>query len=298
MANAIDGVNQTNAQGRQRLAFLVVIGSFLTIFLLVGALLSIAELSTSNLHASDLAEKTFNVILPVLAGWVGTVLAFYFSAQSMERASASLDKAIASGSPADGKTASEIMVPRGQIKELIDLDKEGEKADELNLSVLRGRFTGPSGGELKPPAATATPAGETPPAAPAAIGSPPPSPAPDDTQRSPQVPAVPVTRLIFVNGAVFRYVLHISTLNAFLVKRASDVATLTFETLRSDPDMLRQISRLVVFVSAATTLKDVKVALDRVPGAQDVIVTATGNSSDPMLGWISNVDLVKTLNGP
>jgi hypothetical protein len=87
-------------------------------------------------------------------------------------------------------------------------------------------------------------------------------------------------------------------LNAFLVKRASDVATLTFETLRSDPDMLQQISRLVVFVSAATTLKDVKVALDRVPGAQDVIVTATGNSSDPMLGWISNVDLVKTLNGP
>ena len=107
-----------------------------------------------------------------------------------------------------------------------------------------------------------------------------------------------MTRLIFVNGAVFRYVLHISTLNAFLVKRASDVATLTFETLRSDPDMLQQISRLVVFVSAATTLKDVKVALDRVPGAQDVIVTATGNSSDPMLGWISNVDLVKTLNGP
>jgi hypothetical protein len=267
VANETDSVGQTNAQGRQRLAFLVVIGSFLTIFLLVGALLSIAELSSSNTYASALAEKTFNVIVPVLAGWVGTVLAFYFSAQSSERASASLDKAIASSSLADGEKGSEIMVPLGQIKELIDLDKV--KAEDLKLSELRGRFTGPSAGALDQPAL-------------------PPQ----------EAPSVPVTRLIFVNGAVFRYVLHISTLNAFLVKRANETGTLTFDDLRRDPDMLQQISRLVVFVSAATTLKDVKVALDRVAGAQDVIVTATGNSSDPMLGWISNVDLIKALNGP
>jgi hypothetical protein len=113
----------------------VVIGSFLTIFLLVGALLSIAEWNSANSGASQLAEKTFNVILPVLASWVGTVLAFYFSAQSLDRASASFDNAISATRPGDGKKASEVMVPYGQIKELIELDKDSPSG--LYLTKLR-----------------------------------------------------------------------------------------------------------------------------------------------------------------
>ena len=48
-------------------------------------------LETFTLHPEQLNPSA---ILPVLAGWVGTVLAFYFSASSHERTSSSLDKVI------------------------------------------------------------------------------------------------------------------------------------------------------------------------------------------------------------
>ncbi len=69
----------------------------------------------------------------------------------------------------------------------------------------------------------------------------------------------------------------------------------TFADMLADEETLQQVSKLVVFVSAATTLADAKMALDKVRGAQDIIVTPSGNATDPMLGWLSNVDLTKAL---
>jgi hypothetical protein len=63
----------------------------------------------------------------------------------------------------------------------------------------------------------------------------------------------------------------------------------------ADEETLSQISKLVVFVAGTATLGDAKTALDKVAGAQDIIVTATGNSTEPMLGWLSNIDLIKAL---
>jgi hypothetical protein len=65
--------------------------------------------------------------------------------------------------------------------------------------------------------------------------------------------------------------------------------------LLKDQDLINQISKLVVFVSAAATLADAKAALDKVTGAQDIFVTPTGNAIEPMIGWLSNVDLTKAL---
>src|SRR5262245_37085469 len=78
--------------GRDRLARLVVVGSFLTVFLLVFALLLIAQ--GTNQNATQVAERAFTTVLPVLAGWVGTVLAYYFSAASLEATTNSLEKVI------------------------------------------------------------------------------------------------------------------------------------------------------------------------------------------------------------
>jgi len=52
----------TPPRGRDRLARMVVVGSFLTLFLLVAALISLA-----NSSASNAADKAFNSILPALA---------------------------------------------------------------------------------------------------------------------------------------------------------------------------------------------------------------------------------------
>jgi hypothetical protein len=242
---------------RDRLALVVVIGSFLTIFGFVFALLVLAGQNSNG--ASAVAEKTFNTTLPVLAAWVGSVLAFYFSARSNERTSDSLNQVIAQtgGLSTPSVTVSEKMIPFGSIREPINL--RARSPETIQLSELQEKFKTSDGG-------------------------------------------APITRLVFHDDGVFRYVLHESTLNAFLEKNRAATATVTpppplptFAGLLADPESLRQISKLVVFVSASATLKDAKAALDAVPGAQDIIVTGTGNASGPMLGWLTNVDLIKVL---
>ncbi len=111
--------------------------------------------------------------------------------------------------------------------------------------------------------------------------------------------------MLFTERGVFRYVVHIGTLNAFILKRQAgttatppipfDLAKATFADMLADEETLRQIAKLVVFVSASTSLGDAKTALDNVNGAQDIIVTGGGNATEPMLGWLSNVDLIKAL---
>jgi hypothetical protein len=243
--------------GRERLARWVVVGSFLTIFMLVFALLLLAKQNAGS-DASKAAENAFNAILPVLAGWVGTVLAFYFSAASQERTSNSLDSVIqrtGQGTAGPGRPLAEKMLPLASILEVQDLTKT--KPEEIKLATLK---------KLVDPTA-----------------------------------AKPITRIMFVENGVFRYIVHVGTLDGFLLKRttgegARSIDELTFADMLLDPETLRVISKLVVFVSAAATLGEAKTALDSVAGAQDVIVTATGNASAPMLGWISNVDLTKALN--
>jgi hypothetical protein len=235
---------QLSLRGRNRIARTVVLGSFLTLFLLIVAVVGLAE--TSNTGASDAAKTALNTILPVLAGWVGTVLAFYFSSASQERTSATLDKAIAqSGGGADQSTlVSDLMIPLSKIAAVQKLDDTNTPAT-ISVATLKSTF--------------------------------------NDF----------VTRILFIENGVFKYIVHIGTLNAFLVGKDGNAAQLTFADMLLDPDVLNQISKLVVFVSGSTTLADAKAALDKVPGAQDIIVTATGKAADPMLGWLSNVDLIK-----
>jgi hypothetical protein len=243
-ATPAPNTEQLSLRGRNRIARTVVLGSFLTLFLLIIAVVGLAE--TSNTGASDAAKTALNSILPVLAGWVGTVLAFYFSSASLERTSATLDKAIAqSGGGADQSTlVSDQMIPLSKIAAIQKLDDTNTPA-KISIATLKSTF--------------------------------------NDF----------VTRILFIENGVFKYILHVGTLNAFLVGKDGNAAQLTFADMLLDPDVLNQISKLVIFVSGTTTLADAKAALDQVPGAQDIIVTATGKATDPMLGWLSNVDLIK-----
>ncbi len=257
---ATDGALQTTSsepatayipRGRDKLATLVVVGSFLTVFALAGTLIAIAQ--SGDKEAIETTKTVFTTILPVLAGWVGTVLAFYFSAQSQERASASLDKVINQGGLGGAGPSAQVstkMLPYAKIGGLQDLGKT--KPQIITIKGLQDEFnvTLPNGAK--------------------------------------------VTRLLFVENGTFKYVLHESTLNAFIVKNP-DVTGKTFADMLVDEETLRQISKLVVFVSASATLGDAKAALDKVNGAQDIIVTGTGNSTEPMIGWLSNNDLTKAI---
>jgi hypothetical protein len=233
---------------RYKLARLVVFGAFCTIFLLVSVLVALGQLGSAS--ASQLAEKTFNSILPVLAGWVGTVLAFYFSAQSLERTSNALDNVVqrvGAGGGGGGPNVTTKMIPRADIRGIIDITKQ--KPTELSLGTLKQMFVSEK-----------------------------------------------ATRLVFIDdkGAV-RYVLHEATLNAYLAK--GDMGDKHFSDLLADSSFERQIASQIAFVSVNATLRDAKEALDKVSGAQDIIVTSTGQGTDPLLGWLTNVDLIRALDG-
>ena len=249
--NGARGPLKTPILGRARLARLVVVGSFLTLFLLAGVLVSFAN----HGNGAEAAEKAFNSILPVLAGWVGTVLAFYFSSASQDSANNILDRTIQRSSrtlPPSDELVSSKMIPSPAIVGTRNLKKN--PPESIALSTLRQDFAG------KLPNGAA------------------------------------VTRLFFLEDGVFKYVLHSSTLNAFIAD--ADPAVLqgaSFADLLKNPDIVDQISKLVVFVSTTATVGAAKNALDRVAGAQDVIVTPTGNATEQMLGWMSNVDLTKAL---
>jgi hypothetical protein len=234
-------------RGRDRLAQYVVVGSFLTLFLLVSALIGLAQISIPQVR--ETATNAFTAILPVLAGWVGTVLALYFSAASHQASLEAISRS--GGRPGPSTWVSEKMIPVSSIVGLKRLEEKGPQ--DISILDLQQAFRGqlPNGAK--------------------------------------------VTRLLFVERGIFKYIMHFATLNAFIVKNPAGATEKTFADMLADEETLRQISQLVVFVSASTTLGDAKAALDKVSGAQDIIVTGSGNATEPMLGWLSNIDLTKTL---
>src|SRR5262249_5203015 len=53
------------------------------------------------------------------------------------------------------------------------------------------------------------------------------------------------------------------------------------------------ITRTIARIAETATLADAKVAMEATPNCQDVIVTATGAGSAPMLGWVTNIDIAR-----
>ena len=47
------------------------------------------------------------------------------------------------------------------------------------------------------------------------------------------------------------------------------------------------------FVSRGETLEDAKSAMQRLKGAQDVIITKSGEPDTPVVGWLTNVDILR-----
>lgn len=266
---------QIQDASRYNLARWVMVGAFLTMFLLVGAMLATAQINKGIQEA----EKAFTVLVPVLAGWVSTVLAFFFSAQSQERTNQLLQSQLDSNAAATARREvqplSTAMIPAVKILKKVDLANPDAAPGKLTVGQIAKLF------------------GTT-------------------TEVVAGVPAGgPVSRLIFVEGGEFRFVMHESALNAYWRQistgengAARDPAADTLEMMLKKElltDSGRTFGALLtgsfVVQPGSATLKAAKAALDASPGAQDIIVTATGTPKEPLLGWLTNVDLLKQING-
>ena len=104
-----------------------------------------------------------------------------------------------------------------------------------------------------------------------------------------------ITRIPIVdaNGVVL-YIVHQSGLFKFLAEKAlagaADIDKLTLQDLVDDAEIKNWVAN-IVYISEQASVADAKSTMEQQAGCQDLIVTKTGSKAEPMLGWMTNVDI-------
>lgn len=100
---------------------------------------------------------------------------------------------------------------------------------------------------------------------------------------------------ILDDGDVAKLVLHQSIVYRFIAesgKTRAEALSGTLDALLNYSDS-QVLANAFAFVPRPASLADAKAAMDRTAHAQDVFVTATGQPGEPVLGWLTNVDIAR-----
>jgi hypothetical protein len=230
---------KNNWFSRELIALIVIAASIVIIAVICWIAISSAEAD----KVSATAEKMLTIVLPVLATWVGAVIAFYFGRENFESAQAHVRELV--GSMPSGTTPSAAVFT--VMRKLEDTTHiKGSDAGKLQIVMVKAHFAGN------------------------------------------------VTRLLIINDAsAAMYVIHKSSIEEF--ENEGGKATATLNTFLSDRKSKKNLSFGPGFgfvtVSKDVTIDDAKQSLESAPGCRDIIVTETGDSKEPVLGWISNTRL-------
>jgi hypothetical protein len=76
-----------------------------------------------------------------------------------------------------------------------------------------------------------------------------------------------------------------------------DINTQHLSDFVNDPAVNEFVEKSLVFVSKATTLGEAKQKMEATKNCQDVFVTETGLPTEPLLGWLTNVDITRNIAG-
>jgi hypothetical protein len=105
-----------------------------------------------------------------------------------------------------------------------------------------------------------------------------------------------ITRVPIVDSNnVIVFIVHQSGLFKFLAEKAlegkaADIDKLTLQDLVDDAELKNWVAN-IVYVSEQASVADAKDKMEQQAGCQDLIVTKTGSKTEPMLGWMTNVDI-------
>lgn len=105
-----------------------------------------------------------------------------------------------------------------------------------------------------------------------------------------------VSRIPIVDAkGVVLYIVHQSGLFKFIAEKAlegkgADIENLTLQDLVDDAELKSWVAN-IVYISEQASVADAKNKMEQQAGCQDLIVTKTGNKTEPMLGWMTNVDI-------
>jgi hypothetical protein len=198
-------------------------------------------------------QLVFTSLLPLLGTWVGTILAFYFSKDNFQSASQSFINTV---------------------KELTPLEKLRSLPVKDNMiplaSIKAGRI---GGGQTEKDVKL------------------------EDLKK---LLGMKITRIPILNDKdIVRYVIHQSYLYKFIAEQsiaqgpAFQFATATLEDFLKDSVIRDYVEKTIAFVGVGQTLADAKLKMDGVANCQDVFVTEQGDPKEPVVGWLTNVDITK-----
>lgn len=242
----------------------------LTIIVLSGLILVIlVSMAWLNLTASESfnnTEKLFTILLPVIGTWMGTILAFYFSKDNFEAANQQVKEMVNRMNPTDEKLqemkAGDVMI---KLDTSILMTVKDENAfKEIRLDDLLKKM---------------------------------------EDSHSERMPVLQEGTLKFT------FLIYRTTIERFIIGVANGAIKLNprvdnngqpipppaprdltvKDMFESDFKLIKDLDRFKgCFMPATATLDQVKKAMQDNALCQDVFITTTGKSDEPVDGWITN----------
>lgn len=266
--NEVTTVDDT-AAFRGRLAkWLVLLSSGGVLLLGAVVLIGAAVSPSKDVTLHDAAQLIFTAILPLLGTWVGTVLAFYFTKDSLEAASRTTAQLVRSVSSKLASTplSSHII----QIKDAVKAEiPSGKTIDDLTIADIKKKF------EEK-------------------IGN---------SQKISRLLFVDVKSacVAIIHRSIWLEMLDAGAAakpNAIDPTKGNlgELLALPYE-VATKTTFKAFVTNTLSYVAQTSTVADAKVAMESTPHCQDVIVTSTGKASEAMVGWITNVEITRLSQG-
>ena len=265
--NGQDGGDDGLMKPRFKLATKIVNYAFFTI-LLVGAAVIVTVALSEPQKTDETVLLVFNAIVPVVATWVGAIITFYFSADNFEVATTQTLRAFGrDGAHLKSIPVIRAMIPfaRMQTLTLLPPGQTGGATIADALAIIDNGFT-----------------------------------------RIPVINADKSLNCIIHSSQIYRYLATQVPPPAGAggnggPAAGSETATpanSARELLGGEPilsiagdDTIKENIQKVAFVAKDSDLAAAKSAMERIDGCQDAIVTASGNRAEPVIGWITNVEI-------
>ncbi len=235
------------------------LGVVASIIIIVAVIIMFRSKDGNNDKPIELIVNVFHTLLPVIATWVGTVIAFYFGKANFEAASKSVQEMVKQITNTDDKLKATKVADKGVMRLLADIsynkDITGKTDAEINVQKDLLDFV-------------------------------------DTNKKGDRLP-------IINTGNVIRYIIHESSMNEFVRKlsggkyaalKDKKLEEITLEEMinSTDDEMKNKIIKSLVFVAKSATLFEAKEKMAGNQLSQDVFVTETGSPEEPIIGWVTN----------
>jgi hypothetical protein len=209
-------------------------------------------LAKGAVNRSEASKLVFGSLLPLLGTWVGTVLAFYFAKANFESAAKNTKDLLGITERLRSTPVESVMLKMTDPSVIKKTLVSPEKPESLKIAELVKIMR--------------------------------------DNRRN---------RLPVLNSdSSPLFVIHLSILTDFISTQAlsatggsKPVTDLTISDLQAVDSQLYQQILAWACVKLGATLAEAKRAMEDIPGCSDVFVTTAGRKSDPVVGWLTNVEI-------